>query len=187
MAKSSAKKLSKRKRQKLANQFTPKTFTEGLLFTIHDDKRVSTLVGQSVYLVLKYVKEGEYKYTLPFSDFVAATCMLLIKTSQRIIGDKKKLEPNLVVLSALTILVQGDLLKGVLGPVLPVLKKNTLSTEVTVSPEGIELTDQGEEFFNNGKEAFDCLLGEKDQEAISEFSSLAIEYMLNVALKFRGS
>ncbi len=188
MAKLSAKKIRERQLKSKIIQFTPKTFTAHMLNTLNEDHRLSFLIGQAIYVVLKPLEECDYVNALEFENFVRKSCELVRLSIHDLEDEDNELPTNLITYCTMTILVHGDLIKGITFPILPIVKGKNVTYDLKTSSEEVEITEEGKTFLskvNSGS----CLFTEQinDENAIfdSVYTTLAIDYMQKIAGKFQ--
>ncbi|MBQ2267840.1 MAG: hypothetical protein II340_05365, partial [Succinivibrio sp.] len=105
MAKLSAKKIRERQLKSQISQFTPKTFTAKMLYTLNEDNFLSFLVGQSICLVLKCLNETKYYDDMPFENYVKETCNLVNSAIPNLGDEEDDIPSSLIAFYTLAILV----------------------------------------------------------------------------------
>lgn len=188
MAKLSAKKIRERQLKSQISQFTPKTFTAKMLYTLNEDNFLSFLVGQSICLVLKCLNETKYYDDMPFENYVKETCNLVNSAIPNLGDEEDDIPSSLIAFYTLAILVYGDLIKGITFPIIPMVKEKGYILDVKTSQEGIEITENGRSFLskaNAGNCLFTGKISNQDDLFDGIYKNLAIDYMQKVAEKFQ--
>lgn len=183
MAKLSAKKIRERQLKSQISQFTPKTFTAKMLYTLNEDNFLSFLVGQSICLVLKCLNETKYYDDMPFENYVKETCNLVNSAIPNLGDEEDDIPSSLIAFYTLAILVYGDLIKGITFPIIPMVKAKGYILDVKTSQEGIEITENGRSFLskaNAGNCLFTGKISNQDDLFDGIYKNLAIDYMQKV-------
>ena len=72
------------------------------------------------------------------------------------------------------ILANAHLIKGLDAPLVPEIENGEIVLNVTTAPEGLEITDEGEEFLSKIDTDGDLIASDED---FKMYSKLAVEYM----------
>ena len=107
---------------------------------------------------------------------IACACQIATLKIQLSKTDDSELDYPLEVIAPIVmqILANAHLIKGLDAPLVPEIENGEIVLNVTTAPEGLEITDEGEEFLSKIDTDGDLIASDED---FKMYSKLAVEYM----------
>ena len=198
MPRSSSRKTKKKKKgpkrntQRSNRNLSLSLTANDLLLALKELPYLSATIGLAIHLALGLVKSGVCAEDLfkdsdvDFDDnteeelnpqaTIACACQISTLKIQLSKTDDSELDYPLEVIAPIVmqILANAHLIKGLDAPLVPEIENGEIVLNVTTAPEGLEITDEGEEFLSKIDTDGDLIASDED---FKMYSKLAVEYM----------
>lgn len=198
MPRSSSRKTKKKKKgpkrntQRSNRNLSLSLTANDLLLALKELPYLSATTGLAIHLALGLVKSGVCAEDLfkdsdvDFDDnteeelnpqaTIACACQIATLKIQLSKTDDSELDYPLEVIAPIVmqILANAHLIKGLDAPLVPEIENGEIVLNVTTAPEGLEITDEGEEFLSKIDTDGDLIASDED---FKMYSKLAVEYM----------
>ena len=186
MAKLSAKQIKLRKAQSAVNNLTNTECANKLFATLAQNPFLCATVGISIAEILKHLKEGTFDKKAKLGNFVAFTCNdVQNRVHSMYPQDFTKPYPiEAIGAVVMQLLEHAELLKGVSAPLIPKVEHGKLTVEIKVDDNGVELTEESNEFWNKADSA--CNLFTAQQNFAPNFANLTMFYAQKIVDKYKA-